>query len=131
LEVKSALAVNLIADRWRLTILHALSHGLLRYGELQRAVGKVSHKRLTESLRGLERDGLVERRMHKSVPPKVEYLLTPLGQSLLEPLCLLCRWADEHASEIMTAQSIFDERERSWAVPADRDGAQTLPSRPV
>jgi DNA-binding HxlR family transcriptional regulator len=117
--LKSRLAVDLLANKWRLTILQALAPGLLRHGELQREVGKISHKALTQALRSLERDGLVERRMHKSVPPKVEYLLTPLGESLAHRLDPLCRWAEEHQTEIRESQSSFDERERSWAAPSD------------
>jgi DNA-binding HxlR family transcriptional regulator len=113
--LKPKLVIELMASKWRLMIIHALAPGTLRYGQLHRVVEKVSHKVLTQSLRSLERDGIVERRTFPVVPPRVEYSLTPLGASLLEPLGLLCHWAQEHESEIVAARVGFDQRESLWS----------------
>lgn len=119
--LKSKPAFDLLANKWRLTIVHVLSLGTLRYGHLHRALGKISHKVLTQALRSLEHDGIIERRNFPVVPPRVEYSLTPLGQSLVEPLGHLCRWAQEHEAEIAAAQSSFDEKERMWSYSIDSD----------
>ena len=121
--LKSRVALELVANKWRLMITHTLATGTLRYGQLQRALGKISHKVLTQALRSLERDGIIARRTFPVVPPRVEYSLTPLGQSLLEPLELLCAWAQEHEPEIMAAQASFDQSESMWAFPTDADPA--------
>lgn len=117
LEIKSV--IDILANKWRLAIIHALSDGTLRYGHLHRALGKISHKVLTQALRSLERDGIIERRTYACVPPRVEYSLTPLGRSLVEPLERLRAWAQEHESEIAAAQSEFDEKERMWSYTID------------
>src|SRR5256886_13331306 len=72
----------------------------MRYAELQRAIGGISQKMLTQALRSLERDGLVQRTVHPVVPPKVEYSLTRLGRTLIEPLHALCRWSEKHLAEL-------------------------------
>jgi DNA-binding HxlR family transcriptional regulator len=113
------LVIDLLANKWRLAIIHALLHGTLRYGHLHRALGQVSHKVLTQALRSLERDGIIERRTYVCVPPRVEYSLTPLGGSLIEPLERLRVWAQEHTSEIAAAQSDFDEKEKMWSYTID------------
>jgi DNA-binding HxlR family transcriptional regulator len=71
-----------------------------RYAELQREIGGISQKMLTQTLRSLERDGLVQRKVHPVVPPKVEYSLTKLGRTLIEPLHALCRWSEKHLAEL-------------------------------
>lgn len=72
----------------------------MRYAALQREIGGISQKMLTQTLRGLERDGLVQRTVHPVVPPKVEYSLTRLGRTLIEPLHALCRWSEKHLAEL-------------------------------
>ena len=94
-----------IANRWTALIVQALASGTKRYSELQRELGAISHKMLTQTLRGLEHDGIVERTVYPVVPPKVEYSLTPLGQSLIEPLVLICEWATRHRAEIEAARA--------------------------
>src|SRR5215472_13549787 len=84
----------LIADRWTAIVIYALARGTMRFGQLQREIG-LSQKVLTDTLRALERDGLVQRTVYAVVPPKVEYRLTELGASLIEPLSALCRWAEQ------------------------------------
>jgi len=101
----------LVADRWSMLILYALSNRVRRHGELKRMIGGISQKMLTQTLRSLERDGLVRRSVFDVVPPHVEYALTPLGQTLLEPLRAICRWAQNHLPQVRTARAhASDER---------------------
>jgi DNA-binding HxlR family transcriptional regulator len=83
-----------------------------RFGELRRAVFDISQRMLTQTLRELQRDGLISRKVHPTTPPSVEYALTPLGRSLLEPLSHLIRWADDNHGAIRAARTKF-EREAS------------------
>jgi len=90
-QCPSRLVLDRIADKWTALIIQVLAHGTKRYAALQREIGGISQKMLTQTLRSLERDGLVQRRVHPVVPPKVEYSLTRLGRTLIEPLHALCR----------------------------------------
>src|SRR6476659_7677866 len=101
-----------IANRWTALIVQALAGGTRRYSELRRELGGVSHKMLSQTLRGLERDGIVERTVHPVVPPKVEYTLTPLGQSLIEPLAVVCEWTARHQEEIEAARTRYAAAEQ-------------------
>ncbi|MGA7880333.1 MAG: helix-turn-helix domain-containing protein [Terrimicrobiaceae bacterium] len=94
-----------IADKWTALIIHVLSSGTKRHGELRRQISGVSQKMLTQTLRSLENDGLVKRKVYPVVPPMVEYSLTPLGRSLIEPLEAICRWAEEHLPELEAARA--------------------------
>ena len=93
-------ALALIADKWTVLTIYALARGTKRYSELQRMIGGVSQKMLTQTLRELEQEGLVERKVYPIVPPMVEYSLTPLGRTLQEPLSAICKWAEEHLAEL-------------------------------
>ena len=99
-----------IADRWTALIIYSLAGGTKRYSQLQRAIGGVSQKMLTQTLRNLERDGLVARRVYPVIPPKVEYSLTPLGRTLIEPLRAICKWAEAHLAELEQARARFPGR---------------------
>ena len=94
----------LLADRWSMLIIYALSLGVRRHGELKRMIGGISQKMLTQTLRSLERDGIVRRRVHAVVPPRVDYTLTPLGRTLLKPLRSICRWAEAHLPQVRAAR---------------------------
>ena len=109
--------VNRIGDRWTLLVLSALDGGTLRYQELRRAVDGVSQKMLTQTLRALERDGLVCRRVYAEVPPRVEYSLTPLGATLREIVRELIAWSGAHLTEVDTARARYDARAKQpqWA----------------
>ncbi len=98
----------LIADKWTMLILPALQDGPRRNAELMRAVGGVSQKMLTQTLRELERNGLIERHDYGEVPPRVDYRLTGLGRSLTEPIWALDRWAERHFNEVEAARVAFD-----------------------
>ena len=103
--------IELLSDKWRIPILHALAAGPLRSGELQRAIREVSPKVLTQTLRGMERDGLISRKVFAVVPSRVEYQITQMGTSLIAPLRELCHWAEAHVKERDEARREFDERE--------------------
>lgn len=98
-------AISLVSDQWFILIVHALMSGRKRYAELQRAIPDVSKKMLTQTLRRMERDGLVERTVYPVVPPHTEYALTPLGETLVPPLQALCRWANEHFDEVLARRA--------------------------
>lgn len=99
-----------IANKWTAMIVIALDAGPLRFGALRNAVDGISAKVLTETLRDLERDGIVSRTMYNEMPPRVEYQLTPLGQTLRQPLTALGRWAEEHIGDVLRAREDYDQR---------------------
>jgi DNA-binding HxlR family transcriptional regulator len=92
--------LELVAQKWVALVVYALIDGRKRHGELRRMVGGISQKMLTQTLRTMEADGLVTRYVFDTVPPHVEYELTPLGKSLQEPLVALCHWSMEHLNEL-------------------------------
>jgi len=106
-----------IGDRWTVLIVGILGDGDARFSELRRRIGGISQKMLTQTLRGLERDGLVRRTVHPDVPVRVEYSLTEAGRTLLEPLRALQQWAVEHLGDVAASQEAYDRAERS---PASR-----------
>ena len=103
-ECDSRKVLDRIADKWTALIIHVLSTGTKRHGELRRQISEVSQKMLTQTLRSLEDDGLVNRKVYPVVPPHVEYALTPLGRTLLGPLKALCEWAERHMDEVHAAR---------------------------
>jgi DNA-binding HxlR family transcriptional regulator len=110
-DCPSQRVLETIADKWSVIVIYALStQERRRYSELQRLIGGVSQKMLTQTLRKLERDGLVERNVYPVVPPKVEYSLTPLGKTLTELLKAVCKWAEVHLDEIEAARVRYDEK---------------------
>jgi DNA-binding HxlR family transcriptional regulator len=97
-----------VADKWTMLILEALDeHGTLRFTQLGKAVGRISQKMLTQTVRQMERDGLVRRTVHPVIPPRVDYRLTPLGQSLGAAFCGVWIWAETHHAEIERARRAF------------------------
>jgi DNA-binding HxlR family transcriptional regulator len=99
-----------IGDKWSLHVIHLLGGGTKRFSELRRMIDGISQRMLTVTLRGLERDGLVVRTVHPTVPPRVDYALTPMGHTLLDTACSLINWADEHVPEIDAARTAYDRR---------------------
>lgn len=93
-------ALHLVGSKWKPHVLYHLTQRTLRYGELRRAIGPVSHKVLIQQLKELEADGLIKRVDYGEVPPRVEYSLTKFGQSLARALAGLCQWGTDHESEI-------------------------------
>ncbi|MEV5977258.1 helix-turn-helix domain-containing protein [Streptomyces sp. NPDC052114] len=97
-----------VANKWALLIIEALGERTLRFSELRDEVEGVSHKMLTQNLRMLERNGLVDREVHPTVPPRVEYTLTPPGRGLRTAVDALCGWTQEHLAHIEGARRDFD-----------------------
>ncbi len=97
-----------IGDKWSVLLLSALRAGPRRFGALRRNVPDISQRMLTETLRHLQRDGLITRAVHATAPPSVDYALTPLGQSLLEPLDALVQWSAARHDQVRTARLRFD-----------------------
>ena len=99
-----------IGDRWTVLVIGALDSGPRRFGALAAEVGGISQKMLTQTLRLMERDGLVVRTVHPVIPPKVEYRLTDLGLTLAEAFCGVWGWAEANIDRIEAARAAFDAR---------------------
>ncbi len=99
-----------IGDKWTVLVVNTLAEGSKRFNELRREIPSVSQRMLTLTLRNLERDGLVSRAVTPSIPPRVDYALTPLGRSLHEPVNALAQWALDNVEAIHEAQAEFDLR---------------------
>jgi len=98
-----------VADKWTLLVIDVLGEsGELRFTRLRERVGGVSQKMLTKTLRQLERDGLVTRRVQPVVPPRVDYKLTPLGMSLGESVCGIWTWVEKHMKDVERARHVYD-----------------------
>lgn len=97
-----------ISDKWVSLALNALADGPRRYSDLNRTIAGVSQKMLTQTLRALERDGLLTRTVTPSVPVRVDYRLTPLGRSLLPVMASIKAWAECHIEEVQTARTDYD-----------------------
>lgn len=104
----SRMVLDLIASKWTILIIHALQTDTKRYSELSKTLQGITQKVLTETLKNLERDGIVERSMYPVIPPKVEYRLTTLGLKLLSVTEMMARWADDHFKEVERAREHYD-----------------------
>jgi DNA-binding HxlR family transcriptional regulator len=104
------LVLDRLADKWTVLVVGQLARGTLRFGEIRREIAGISPKVLTQTLRMLERDGLLARRIYASVPPKVEYTLTPLGRTLIQLVEGIRDWAETHIDAVLDAQQSFDQR---------------------
>ncbi len=100
-----------VGDKWTVLVVFTLGRGPMRFNELKRAIDGISQRMLTLTVRALERDGLVTRTVFPSIPPRVEYELTQLGQSLLSPVSSLAAWAIDHRGSIDGARRTFDARD--------------------
>ena len=118
-----------VGDKWSVLVVTRLGERPLRFNELRRSIGGISQRMLTLTLRGLERDGLVTRTVFPTIPPRVDYALTPLGRDLLNPVSALGAWAMRNQPKIARARERFDGlSEASGQPPPRRHGA---PSRLV
>ena len=97
-----------VGDKWTILVVSELGNGPKRFNEIRRALGSISQRMLTLTLRGLERDGLVTRTMFPTIPPRVDYELTKLGRSLLEPVSGIGLWARQNRAAIQDARVHFD-----------------------
>lgn len=102
--------LDLIADKWSILVIYLLTRGTRRYSQLHQEIDGISQKMLTQTLRNLERDGLVTRVVYPVVPPRVEYSLTDMGQSLIQPLATLCQWAESHIEAVQDSRDHYDQR---------------------
>ena len=102
-----------VGDKWSVLVVILLKDGRMRFSHLRRSVEGISQRMLTQTLRQLERDGLVERTVYPSVPMRVEYELTALGRTLIEPLSALAAWAEDCRTAILTARVAYDCREEA------------------
>ena len=106
--------IGRVADKWTMMIIEVLTeHGEVRFTRLSEMVPGISYKMLTQTLRQMEREGLVARTVHPVIPPKVEYRLTNLGLSLSAAFCGVWLWAEEHLEEVETARASFDSKRMS------------------
>ncbi|MFH1114156.1 MAG: helix-turn-helix domain-containing protein [Pseudomonadota bacterium] len=112
------IVLDRIADKWTVLVVGALDNKTKRFGELRREIGGVSQKMLTQTVRGLERDGLVFRKVYPSVPPKVEYSLTELGRTLVGILRAIGEWAEDNIESVLRARIDYDAK---GASEADRE----------
>ena len=99
--------LDCIADKWTVLIIRRLADGTMRFAQLRRSVDGISQKVLTNTLRALERDGIVTRRVYASVPPKVEYTLTNLGRSVCELVEGICKWAEANIEQVQAAREVY------------------------
>ena len=97
-----------LADKWALLLLDRLDGGPVRFNRLRRDVRGISQKVLSQTLKRLERDGLVDRTVHPTVPVSVEYALTPLGRTLTETVAAFAHWAERNMEAVLTAQAAYD-----------------------
>lgn len=115
-EASPRQALALIADKWAVLVITTLADGSIRYNALRRELAGISQKMLTQTLRDLECNGLVDRTVYPTTPPRVEYRLTPLGQTLVEALTVLRDWAEKHYHEVEAARAQYCD------VPGEGDG---------
>ncbi len=99
-----------IGDKWTVMVVGTLSKGPMRYNQIRRSIDGISQRMLTLTLKGLERDGLVSRTVFPTIPPRVDYELTELGRTLIEPLQSLFVWSKTHRPAMLEARRRFDER---------------------
>ena len=118
-EIEKKLGLNLcpirtvlaqIGDKWSLLVILQLRAGGQRFSQLQRVIPDISQRMLTQTLRKLERDGLVSRKVTPSTPPRVDYAITALGQSLFEPIGAMAQWAIDKQPDILKARDQFDRQ---------------------
>lgn len=103
------MTLDRIADKWTVLIVGKLAGGTRRFGELRREIDGISPKVLTHKLRELERDGVLVRKIYASIPPRVEYSLTPLGRTLIGLLDAVRLWAEDHIESMLEAQAAYDQ----------------------
>src|SRR6185312_1028999 len=110
--------LNRIGDKWSVMVVGMLSRGTLRFNELKRQINGISQRMLTLTLRNLERDGLVTRTIYPEIPPRVEYGLTPLGETLRGPIDSLWDWSAANHEVIVAARNAYDARHAEAEAPA-------------
>ena len=100
--------LNRVGDKWSVLVVSLLGNGAMRFSELRRSIEGISQRMLTLTLKGLERDGLITRTVHATIPPRVDYELTRLGRSLLVPVNEIARWAARNREKIQSARTLYN-----------------------
>ena len=111
-------ALDVLHGKWKVQLVFLMARGVRRHGRLLACLPGVSKKVMTDTLRALERDGLVMRKIYPEVPVRVEYSLTPLGWTITEPLVALSEWGEAHAKDVATARAEFKPNGRPKEQPA-------------
>jgi DNA-binding HxlR family transcriptional regulator len=119
-----------VGDKWSLQVISRLGEGTMRFSELRRSVEGISQRMLTLTLRQLERDGLLERTVYPTVPPKVEYALTDLGRTIRVPVTALANWALTYRLDIQAAREAFDRRQVEAVGAGRSEDVGEAPPRP-
>ena len=112
-----------VGDKWSILVVAMLSRGSMRFSELKRSIGSISQKVLTTTLRGLERDGYITRKVTPSIPPRVDYKLTELGKDVLVPVTGLAMWAFSRRGDVEAARASFDQQSGEAPDGSTRHGA--------
>jgi len=102
--------LDLLGNKWTMLVMGALSDGPQRFGQLRRRLGGITQKMLTQTLRGLERDGLVSRTVYPTIPPRVDYAVTDLGRDVAGLLTAVRLWSEQHINDVLAAREDYDER---------------------
>ncbi len=108
--------IDAISGKWTVMVIYLLSDKTRRYSELYKVIPGISQKMLTQTLRNLERDGILLRKVYPVVPPQVEYSLTPLGESLVDLLSNLCTWSMEHYDEVEQARLRYQSSKKQQTI---------------
>jgi DNA-binding HxlR family transcriptional regulator len=111
-DCPTRIVLDRIADKWTVLIIGSLAVKIKRFGQLKREITGISQKVLTQTLKDLERDGIVIRKIYATVPPKVEYSLTPLGYTLISPIKSIKDWAETNIVSVLTAQKEYDIKKK-------------------
>lgn len=115
-----------IGDKWTMLAIYTLGEGPIRFSALKREIGDISQKMLSQTLRALERDGIVRRAVLPTMPPTVEYSLEPLGQSLHRAVAGICAWANTNVDEVNAARASFDRRNELSKIDSSSFGTMTV-----
>ncbi len=107
-------AVALVADKWVIEVLHAVRAGHNRYGVMQRAIPTITKKMLTQTLRKLERSGILVRESYAENPPRVEYFITPAGVALIQHLTQICEWSKVYFNDVQRSRVEYDATKTGW-----------------
>lgn len=113
-DYTSSFAIELISDKWAVEVLHAIKSGYNRYSSMKRFIPDISGKMLTQTLRKLERSGIIERIDFQEKPPRVEYMTTSIGTSLVNILTLMCQWSKKHNQDVSVARKWYDDNREGW-----------------
>lgn len=122
-DCPTRLVLDRVADKWTVLIMGLLANGPVRFNRLRREVEGLSQKVLAQTLRGMERDGLVTRTAYPTVPVTVEYALTPLGRTLAAAVDPLRAWAEDHIAEVVRSQRAYDARAQADSAKRPREPA--------